>query len=112
MYFTEQEVIELINKLIEAFPGAEMLFETVPPSLVKQSEKQDLIKKQYQIDANFHWGIKKGREMEKLDNKIKFIEEWHYFDYHKDRWKAIRWLSLIPTFKNRFGNRIVHLRFY
>jgi len=111
MYFTEQEVKEVMSKLTNAFPEAEMLLETVPVSLVKRSKKQDLIKKQYQIEAQFQWGIKKGEEIEKLDDRIKFIEDWHYFDYHRERWKIIRWLSLIPTFKNRFGNRIVHLKF-
>ncbi|MGZ7070462.1 MAG: hypothetical protein ACXVHN_06540 [Methanobacterium sp.] len=111
MYFTENEAKDLMKKLINAYPEAEMLLETVPTSLAKQSEEQDLIKKQYNIDAQFHWGIKKGKELEKLDNRIEFIEEWHYFDYHKNRWKIIRWLSLIPTFKSRFGNRIVHLNF-
>lgn len=111
MYFTEEEVKDLMNKLAEAFKGAEMLFESVPASLVKQSQEQDLIKKQYQIEANFHWGIKKGKDVTKLNSHIEFIEDWHYFDYHKDRWRIIRWLSLIPTFKDKFGNRIVHIKF-
>lgn len=111
MYFSEEQVKELMNRLIDAFPRAEMLLETIPDSLAKKSQKQDLIKKQYNIEAHFHWGIKKGLEIEKLDSRIEFIEEWHYFDYHRERWKIIRWLSLIPTFKNRFGNRIIHLKF-
>ena len=111
MYFTQAEVKELMNKLAAAFPCAEILLETIPMSLVKQSKKEDLVKNQYQIDAQFQWGIKRGKEIEKLNNRIKFIEEWHYFDYHREKWKIIRWLSLIPTFKSRFGNRIVHLKF-
>jgi O-methyltransferase involved in polyketide biosynthesis len=111
MYFTEEEVKNLMNKLLDAFPGAEMLLETIPDSLAKKSQKQDLIKKQYDIEAHFQWGIKNGKAIEEFDSRIEFLEEWHYFDYHRDRWKIIRWLSLIPTFKNRFGNRIVHLKF-
>ncbi|WP_157784414.1 hypothetical protein [Clostridium beijerinckii] len=38
--------------------------------------------------------------------------EWSYFDFHKDRWRWIRWFALIPTFKNRFNGRIVHLKFF
>ncbi|MGZ7118544.1 MAG: class I SAM-dependent methyltransferase [Methanobacterium sp.] len=112
MYFTEDEVKDMMNRLIDAFPGAEMLIETIPDSLAKKSQEQDLIKKQYNIEAHFQWGIKKGKLVEKLNARIEFIEEWHYFDYHRERWKIIRWLSLIPTFKNRFGNRIVHLKFH
>ncbi len=111
MYFTELEVKELMDKLVESFDDVEMLLETIPSSLVNQSKKQDIIKNQYQIDAEFQWGIKREKEIEKLNSRIKFIDDWHYFDYHRDRWKSIRWLSLIPTFKNRFGNRIVHVKF-
>ena len=111
MYLTEQEVKDIMSKLAAAFKGAEILLETTPASLVKQNQKQDLIKDQYQIEAQLQWGIKKGEEIEKMDDRIKFIEDWHYFDYHKDRWRIIRWLSLIPGFKDMFGNRIVHLKF-
>lgn len=77
MYFTENEVKELMNKLATTFKGSEMLLETIPSSLVKQSKKQDLVKKQYQIEAQFQWGIKKGKDVEKLNNRIKFLQEWH-----------------------------------
>ncbi|ADZ08466.1 hypothetical protein Metbo_0214 [Methanobacterium lacus] len=111
MYFSEEEVSELFKALAEKFSGAEMLIETIPYSLVKQSQNSNLIEKQYNIKANFSWGINNGNEVEKLNPNIKYIEDWHYFDYHRDRWKIIRWLSLIPYFKNRFGNRIVHFKF-
>ena len=111
MYLTEQEVKDIMSKLAATFKGAEMLLETTPASLVKQNQKQDLIKDQYQIEAQLQWGIKKGKDITKLNSHIKFIEDWHYFDYHKDRWRIIRWLSLIPGFKDRFGNRIVHIKF-
>lgn len=111
MYFSEDDVVELIDALSEKFPETEMLIETVPNSLVKQSQKSNLIKKQYDIQANFSWGINNGKDIKKLNQKIEYIEDWHYFNYHKDRWKIIKWLSLIPYFKSRFGNRIVHIKF-
>jgi len=111
MYFSEDEVAELMSALSGKFPEAEMLIETVPKSLVKQSQKSNLIEKQYNIQANFSWGINNGKDIEKLNHHIKYIEDWHYFNYHRDRWKIIRWLSLIPYFKSRFGNRIVHFKF-
>jgi len=111
MYFQEKEVVVLMNKLAEKFSDAEMLIETVPSSLVKQSQENNLIKKQYNIEANFYWGLAKGRNIENLNTHIKFIEDWHYFDYHRDRWRIIRWLSLITAFKTKFGNRIINLKF-
>jgi hypothetical protein len=62
--------------LVRSFKGGKMLFETIAPFLVKQSKKQEIIKKQYQIDVQFNWGIKKGKDLEKLNYHIKFIEEW------------------------------------
>ncbi|MGB9979980.1 class I SAM-dependent methyltransferase [Methanobacterium sp.] len=110
MYLTQQEVKDIMSKLANAFKGAEMLLETTPSSLVKQNQKQDLIKDQYEIEARLQWGIKKGKDITKLNSHIEFIEDSHYFDYHKERWRIIRWLSLIPGFKDRFGNRIVHIK--
>ncbi len=111
MYFSQLEVMKLMNVLTEHFNNAEMLIETVPYSLVKKSQEQNLIKKQYNIEANFYWGLNNGKDIEKINSHIEFIEEWHYFNYHKDRWRIIKWLSIIPMFKTRFGNRIIHLNF-
>ncbi|MBX4265489.1 class I SAM-dependent methyltransferase [Clostridium estertheticum] len=108
MYFTEQEVKSLINKLVTIFPNAEMLFEMMSPTLVKRSKQHDTASK---VGVDFKWGIKNGKEMLKYNKKIQFIAEWNYFDYHKDRWRWLRWVVLIPALKNCFSNRIVNLRF-
>lgn len=108
MYFTELEVKGLMNKLVDAFPGAEMLFEMATPTIVNSSHKHETFS---EMGAIFQWGIKSGKEVEKLNPLIKFIKEWKYMDYHKSRWRQMRWLALIPAFKNRFSNQIVHLKF-
>lgn len=108
MYFTEQEVKKLINMLISSFKNAEILLEIITPSMMKRCKQNDSLRK---VDARFRWGIKGGKEIEKYNNKIKFIDEWNYFDYHRSRWRWVRWLSLIPAFKSRFNGRIVHLAF-
>ncbi len=108
MYFTDQEVKNLINKLVSLFPNAEMLFETMTPSIVKRSNKHDTVNK---VGVSFKWGINSGKEMLKFNERIDFIEEWNYFDYHKDRWRWFGRLALIPSFRKRFNNKIVHLRF-
>lgn len=108
MYFTEQEMIELMNKLVKLFPEAEMLFEMTPLLLVKNSKKHDAVSK---MAARFQWGIRSGKEMQAINPQIIFLEEWNYFDYHHSRWKGLRWLALIPVFKNNFNNRIVHIAF-
>lgn len=108
MYFTAQEVKILLNKLVSEFYRAEMLLEVMSPDIVKMSKKHDAIGR---MDVKFRWGIKSSQELETYNKQIKVVNEWNYFDYHKDRWGWLGWLAVIPTFKNRFNNRIVHLQF-
>jgi methyltransferase (TIGR00027 family) len=109
MYFTEQEVKGLMNTLVASFPGAEMLFEMVTPAMAKYSEQN--ASKRFQMAAIFHWGINGGKDMENYNGHIRYIAEWNYFDYHRNRWGMMRWLSLIPQYRNSYCNRIVHLAF-
>ena len=108
MYFKEAEVRALIDKLATAFPRAEMLVEMITPFIAKRSSMHDTVS---QTGAEFKWGLKSGRELEAYHDKVRFIDEWNYFDFHKDRWKWMQWLTRIPFFKNRFNTRIVHLKF-
>ena len=110
MYFKEEEVKEIISNLVKAFPKAEMLFEMVPPALVKASG-QNTQKERFGMAAVFQWGIASGKEMENYSPNIKFIEEWNYLNYHKSRWNLVRLFALIPAYKNNFCNRIVHVAF-
>ena len=108
VYFKESEVKDLINKLINTFEGSEILSTIIPPFIVEKRTKKGTFG---EMDAEFKWGIKSGKEMEKYSSRIKFIEEWNYMDYHTSRWKSFRLLFLIPGFKNKCGNKIVHLKF-
>ncbi len=103
MYFNEEQVESLMDELVESFPGAEMLLEVTTPLLVKRHEKQD---SKLQRNVPFLWGIKSGEEMEKFNSHIRFITEWNYFDYHKDRRKEAN-----IKLKREFSGRIVHIKF-
>jgi O-methyltransferase involved in polyketide biosynthesis len=103
MYFREDEVKVLLNKLVNLFPGAEMLCEVTTPLLVERHKKKD---PEHKRNVPFLWGIVSGREIEQFNSKIKFLTEWNYYDYHKDRRKKAK-ISLT----RQFSGRIVHLKF-
>lgn len=84
-----------------------MLFEMMTPLVARNGKKHETVNK---TGATFKWGIKSGKEMEKINTTIKFVDEWNYYDYHKKRWKGVRVLILIPFFKNNFNNKIVHIK--
>lgn len=103
MYFKECQVRELLDLLTLAFPGGEMLCEVTTSLLV---ERHKNMKSQHNRNVPFQWGISDGKEMENLNPRIRFIEEWNYFDFHKDRRKKAK----ISLNRNQSG-RIVHLKF-
>jgi O-methyltransferase involved in polyketide biosynthesis len=109
MYFTEDELKKLFRKLVTQFPGAEMLLEMIPPVMVGKAKKHDSLKTM--DDApEFKWAMKNTRNIENWDSKIKFIEEWGYYDFYKKRWKWFGLMARLPFLRSLFACRIVHLK--
>ena len=107
MYFTEDEVKEILSKIGSAFPQSDMLFEAMSPFIAKRTKRHADVKKYH---AQFKWGIKTGADLEEWKQGIDFITEWYYFDRHMDRFPFIfRLLACIPVFRK--GMKIVHIRF-
>ena len=110
MYFDEQTVRGLFAGLASKLSEFQMLFEALAPIAVGQSKHHDTVKK-IENAPEFKWGLKESRSLESWDRKIRFLEEWNYFDYHKDRWKWFGVLARLPFLRKQFASRIVHLKF-
>lgn len=110
MYFAESDLRPFFDMISEEFRGGEMLFEMLAPLLVGRSRRHDSVKMTGGA-VEFKWGPGNSRELETWNDHIRFMGEWNYFDFHKERWRYLRWLALIPAFRNGFNNRIVHLSF-
>ncbi len=107
MYFSEDEIKEILNKIKEAYPESEVLFEAMYPYLAKNTKRHPDMKGH---SAKFKWGIKTGAELEDWNQGINFIEEWYYFDRHREKYPlTLRLFSLIPGFRK--GMKIVHVGF-
>jgi methyltransferase (TIGR00027 family) len=110
MYFEEAEVKSLLNRIANRFPGADMLFEMLAPILVGKTGKHDSVSK-IDSEVEFRWGMANSRKMSDWYLLIDFVEEWNYFDYHKDRWRWFGFIARLPLLRPRFASRIVHLHF-
>ncbi|MDD5596997.1 MAG: class I SAM-dependent methyltransferase [Victivallaceae bacterium] len=110
MYFAEDELKKLFNKLVSQFPEAEMLFEMLPPIAVGRAKKHESLKT---LDnaPEFKWALKKSRDIESWNSQIGFIEEWDYYNYHKKRWKWFAVIAGLPFLRPLLSCRIVHLKF-
>lgn len=110
MYFDELEVRRLFTELAIRLPGSEMLFEVLAPIAVGRSKHHDSVSRM-ESAAEFKWGPKDCRVLEAWDSRIHYVEEWNYFDFHRDRWKWFGRIARLPFLKPRISSRIVYCKF-
>ncbi len=106
MYFAGNEVIKLLRVLAGRFRNADFLIEAMSPFLARNSQKHPDVKK---YNASFKWGIKTGREVNNWNAGLTFVNEWYYFDRHRERASVfLRMMCLLPAFRKMM--KIVHLK--
>ena len=111
MYFSEDMLTSLFNKLIEKFENFEILFDVISEYIVKHSDRHDSINRLESSKAEsikFQWGINNPKEIEKWNSKIKFKNSWNYYDYYKRRWSWFGLLIRIPFLRKKLSCYIVH----
>ncbi len=111
MYFHEAEVVALLRRIAETFPGAEVFFDAIPPFFSRKTMSGFNVTKSYRAPA-MPWGIT-------IDEIPDFIREipglemlsvQSYADPFPKRTRLYRALSLIPGLRRHFAGSLVHLR--
>ena len=105
MYLEEAQVRSLVLSLRERFPGAELVFDTYRPYLVRMN---NLRMKRSEFSARYHWGLKRAKDLEGWSTDIRFLDEWFPFDRPEPRLAKIRWVRFIPPLAKALG--IFHYR--
>jgi O-methyltransferase involved in polyketide biosynthesis len=105
MYFEEAQVKSLVLMLRDHFPGAELVIDAFSPFLVRANNLRLSITK---FGARYHWGLKRGQEIEGWGDGIHLLDEWGYFDRPEPRLDHIRWMRHIPLLARVL--RIYHFR--
>lgn len=99
MYFTIEEVSNIIILLSKQFPGAHMFFDVVHSYFINKK-----------ISSTFLWGIDRAKDIEKLEDNVKLIQSWSAGNLLKERQPPIlRLLNFLPATKNR--SQILHIQF-
>jgi O-methyltransferase involved in polyketide biosynthesis len=109
MYFDGEDVKTLFRKMATRFPGAEILFDSLPTVFVGRGRRHDSVNR-VKGGAEFRWGLDDPQSLLEWDSRLRLLDQWHYFDFYRDRWRILGRLALIPAFRRIFANRIVHLR--
>lgn len=105
MYFTEDEVKQLLEMIKNKFPRCTVLVEIMNPMVTTKTKYHDTVKK---TSAVFKWGVESGKAMEQLCSGIHFVKEWNLFDELKDQGLLFKIAAAVPFIKN-INNKIVKL---
>jgi O-methyltransferase involved in polyketide biosynthesis len=77
-YFDEAEHKRIFATLAENFPGEEIVFHTSAPSIIARfAGKSDLTK--LRSNAEMRWGLEEGRDVERLDARVRYVGEHPLF---------------------------------
>ena len=91
-YFEENQLREIFNKIVSAFPGSEFIFDAASSIGVKTANKEVIKKSGLDEKSFLKWGVQTAGEIKKWNNKIAVIEEFPMF---KNMTKGL-------SFKNKF----------
>ncbi len=105
MYFEEAQVKSLVLMFRDHFPGAELVFDAFSPFLVRANNIRMAISG---FGVRYHWGLRRGQELESWGDSIRLLDEWGYFDRSEPRLDHIRWMRHIPLLARVM--RIYHFR--
>jgi O-methyltransferase involved in polyketide biosynthesis len=107
MYFEETQVKSLVLTLRERFPGAELVCDAFSPFLVRANNLRLKISR-IKVSARYHWGLKRGKDLEGWGDGICLLDEWFPFDRPEPRLARVQWVRYIPPLAKVMG--IFHYR--
>jgi O-methyltransferase involved in polyketide biosynthesis len=105
MYFEEAQVKSLVLALREHFPGAELVCDAFSPFIVWANNLRIARTK---IGARYHWGLKRGKDVERWGDGISLLDEWFPFSRPEPRLAHVQWMRYIPLLAKVMG--IFHYR--
>ncbi len=102
MYFEEAQVRSLVLRLCERFPGSELVFDSFSPFLVRANNLKLWLSRSG-MAARYHWGLKRGEELERWREDIALLDEWSLFDRPEPRLARVRWMRHVPILARIMG---------
>ena len=105
MYLSEADVKKIFEIIDGKFNHAYVLVETMNPFMAAHVKEKSIDKS----NAKFSWGIKNGKELEKLIPPFKFVNDHSLAEGMVEFVSAYKVLSKIPAISN-VSNRITVLK--
>jgi O-methyltransferase involved in polyketide biosynthesis len=108
-YFTQEQHEIIFGYLVGNFPGQEMLFQTLAPSMIHEFvQYSDLTKLRTNVDMQ--WGFEESKQVSSLNPKVRFISEFSLLEgSEKLLPEEVR--TKLPPEQLRKLAKIVHVQF-
>ncbi|NGD07742.1 class I SAM-dependent methyltransferase [Staphylococcus aureus] len=113
MYFDESVMTQLLDTIIKKMGDHNLTFaiEFCSKTIANNTKRHQSVSK-LSSQPVFKYGYNDLNELDKvLPNKMKVINEYSYFDYHKKRWGLFGYCRYIPYLKKRLNNKIVIMEY-
>ncbi|MCR5165670.1 MAG: class I SAM-dependent methyltransferase [Oscillospiraceae bacterium] len=105
MYLSESDVKKIFEIIDNKFTHAYVLVETMNPFMAAHIKEKSIDKS----NAKFNWGIKNGKELEKLIPPFKYVRDYSLAGGMAEFVSAYKVLSKIPAISN-ISNKITILK--
>lgn len=105
MYLMEQDVRQILSIISGCFGNAEVIMETMNPWVVKHMKEKSI----EATKAKFTWGIKTGKELERMAPEFQWIQDVSLVEGMKVIMPVYHLFGWIPAIKN-ISNKLVVLR--
>jgi O-methyltransferase involved in polyketide biosynthesis len=108
-YFTEEEHRKIFT-CSPNFPGQEMLFHTIAPSLMQELSRHSLMSR-LSMKVEIQWGLDDSKQVSALHPKVEFVHEFSLLqEYYEQLPEPVR-QKFSPAMAKQFA-KIVHVRFH
>jgi O-methyltransferase involved in polyketide biosynthesis len=78
-YFEERQIKDFIIRLINKYPGSEMLFDVASPIGVRVANKKVVESSGLDERSHLKWGLENKKDIPAWDSRIKIIRTYYYF---------------------------------
>lgn len=105
MYLTEGDVKQILTIIDKHFQNVQVIMETMNPFVVKHIKEKSIESSK----AKFTWGLKSGRELEKMMSSFRWMQDISLVEGMKVMYPVYHLIGWIPVIKN-FSNKLVLLK--
>ena len=105
MYLTQEDVKKILSIISGRFPRVEVIMETMNPWVVKHMKEKSI----EATKARFTWGIRSGKELERISPEYIWVRDVSFVEEMKAIMPVYHLFGWIPAVKN-ISNKLVVLR--